>query len=347
MNRLLPLPLELAQSLPLQDSAARFITDSRQTLQNILEGKDSRLLLIVGPCSVHDRAACLEYAGRLGELQASLENIFLVMRTYFEKPRTLHGWKGLLNDPHLDGSHDIFTGLRWTRELLLALASMGIPCATEFLEPLTHVYFDDLITWGCVGARTTTSQPHRQMASHLAMPVGFKNTTEGNVDVAIHGVISARHPHHFVGLSPEGHPQLVASKGNPFPHIVLRGGGGGANYHANDVQGLVKRLEEQLVDPCLIIDCSHDNSGKSARRQQEAFRAAFRQVCTGVDEIRGLMLESHLHQGKQSLQDRPSELRYGVSVTDECIGWKETADLLLWADEALGTHRPCVANASP
>ena len=337
---LLPTPLLLKREIPTEERHSAFVSRSRETIQDILEGRDPRILLVIGPCSVHDQHSIVEYARRLKELSSELDSVFVVLRTYFEKPRTLHGWKGLLYDPHLDSSHDIAQGLRLTRHILTQMAEIEIPCATEFLDPLTHIYFNELISWGCVGARTASSQPHRQMASGLEMPVGFKNSTSGCIDTAINAVISARAPHSFVGVCPvSGKLATVQTQGNPLAHVILRGSQAATNFAPEDVNWVIDRMCDRLVDPCVLVDCSHDNSRKDFRQQGDVFRTVTHQLCHGRSEVKGLMLESHLRAGKQQLGASPEGLHYGVSITDACMGWEETEDLVLWADDLLREAR--------
>lgn len=313
-----------------------FIKKSRDTIRAILSGQDPRQLLIVGPCSIHDRDAAIEYASRLRSLSEEVSShFFIVMRTYFEKSRSSFGWKGFFYDPLLDGSHHMTLGIEWSRQLLLDLATMEIPTATEFLDPLTAYYYDDLISWGSIGARTSSSQPHRQFASGLDMPIGFKNGIAGNVSAAVNGVLVASQPHHYLGLSDAGRPILKKTAGNPDAHIVLRGGESGTNYDAGAVTQALSRLEHAHLPLRLIIDCSHHNSHKKFERQVAVFQSAIGQIADGNDKIRGVMLESHLHSGKQAIPSNLSQLSYGVSITDGCLDWDSTAELIEWGAAAL------------
>lgn len=335
-SNLLPSPSELEQTLTLTLKQKQFIKRSRQTLVRILQGKDSRRLLIVGPCSIHDTQAAWDYAKKLKILAEQVKDVFfVVMRTYFEKPRTRHGWKGLIYDPHLNQSHDISCGLNWTRQLLHRIADLELPCGTEFLEPLTAHYFQDLISWGCIGARTVESQVHRQMASGLPMPVGFKNSTAGGVDAAIHAVLSAQAPHCYVAMDEQGTLCSKQTQGNPFGHIVLRGSAQSPNYYPESVQHTLHLMGEQLVEPRLVIDCSHDNSKKDHKNQAEGFFSVLEQWGEGREEIRGVMLESFLVEGSQPLS---SQLTYGQSITDSCLDWESTQEMILKAHQKLQEH---------
>lgn len=332
----LPSYKELKTRLPLRAPQQLFIEQSRQTVRSILNGLDSRLLLIVGPCSIHDLASAKEFAIHLRELSAEVSSQFvLIMRVYCEKPRSASGWKGLLYDPFLDGSHAMHVGIEWTRQLLLDLAAFGIPTATEFLDPLTAFYYDDLITWGSIGARTSSSQPHRQLASALEMPVGFKNGIAGNISSAIDGALTASRPHAYMRICENGRPIFVKTSGNLDGHVVLRGGESGPNYHATSVAETLMRLEQTQLPPRLLIDCSHQNSGKRYDRQSEVFQSALHQIIEGNTAIRGMMLESHLHAGNQLLLPDPSKLQYGISITDACLDWHSTAQLIRWGTQQL------------
>lgn len=336
MNTLsLSSPSEVKKLYPLSQKAQSFITDMRRQSQHILTGKDERKAIIVGPCSVHDKLATLEYAKRFKKLSAEVkETCFLVMRVYFEKSRTSTGWKGLLYDPHLDGTHDICTGLLWTRELLLILADLQVPVATEFVDPLAACYFEDLITWGFIGARTSASQPHRQFASSLSIPIGFKNSTDGNLDHAIHGVATSSISHVFLSVDEEGQLCMKQSRGNPHTHIVLRGAHNFTNYDASSVTHAMDKLEKLHLSARIMIDCSHGNCQKQSEKQKDVFLNIIQQIEQGNDAICGIMLESHIEKGYQSLGD-PSSLKYAVSITDPCIDWKTTESLILAAHHSL------------
>jgi 3-deoxy-7-phosphoheptulonate synthase len=331
---MLPSPDELKEELP---NNSLFIPNARNQAAELLERKNRRLVSIVGPCSIHDPEAALEYATRIKHLAPSLPSLFLVMRLFFEKPRTGLGWKGMLYDPHLDGSCDVKKGLKETRELLLALARLEIPVATELLDPLAAPYYQDLITWGFIGARTAASQPHRQLASSFSFPVGFKNSIFGELGPAIQGILNARAPHIFLGIDGNGRVARHQSQGNPLTHLVLRGSESDTNFDLASVQEALSLLIQHELEPHLLIDCSHGNSGKDHSRQGAVFGKVLEHIQEGVEGICGLMLESHLHAGKQPHSKNPS---YGLSITDSCIGWEETEDLLCLADETLSSTLP-------
>ena len=314
-------PDQLKQEFPTHG----FVAAARKTAAAILKRTDPRLACIVGPCSIHDSAAALDYAKRLKELAPLLEpSLLIIMRVFCEKPRTRCGWKGMLYDPLLDGSSDIAEGIFRTRKLLFDLSELGIPCAAEFLDPLAAPYYEDLITWGFIGARTSASQPHRQMASGLDLPIGFKNTIFGEMDPAINGILAAREPHSYLGINKEGKAAALRSQGNPLAHLVLRGSEEGPNFDEQSVKKVLARLERHSLNTGLLIDCSHGNSGKDPQRQKIALASTLQQSRQGVREIAGFMIESHLHGGRQSQNHL-----YGVSITDACIGWEETEELLL------------------
>jgi 3-deoxy-7-phosphoheptulonate synthase len=329
----LPSYRELKTRFPLHPSQRQFIEESRQTVRAILNGTDSRLLLIVGPCSIHDSLSAKEFAHRLHELaQQVASQFFLVMRVYCEKPRTASGWKGFLYDPLLDGSHAMHLGIEWTRQLLLELATLQVPAGTEFLDPLTAFYYEDLITWGSIGARTASSQIHRNLASALPMPVGIKNGIAGNLSAAVNGAMAASHPHTYMRICENGKPTISRTTGNRDAHIVLRGGESGPNYDPASVSDALSRLENVKLPPRLLIDSSHHNSGKKYENQPEVFQSVIHQIVEGNTNIRGLMLESHLHAGNQTLTPH-SALKYGVSITDSCLDWQSTAHLIKWGAE--------------
>lgn len=332
----LPSYSELKTHFPLLSAQHRFIEESRQTVRAILNGADPRLLVILGPCSIHEPLSAKEFAQRLRQLALSVSShLYLIMRVYCEKPRTSFGWKGFLYDPLLDGSHAMRMGIEWTRKLLLELTSMQVPAATEFLDPLTAFYYDDLITWGSIGARTASSQIHRNLASALAMPIGFKNGIAGNICAAINGAMAASHPHTFMRISDSGKPTIMQTTGNPDAHIVLRGGESGPNYDPSSISEALLRLEHAKLPSRLLIDCAHDNSGKKHERQPGVFQSVMHQIFEGNAHIRGLMLESHLQAGSQKLTSDPDQLQYGVSITDSCLDWHSTAHLVHWSAERL------------
>ncbi len=322
-------PRAIKAELPLTPVAATTVLDGRQAIRDVLHGRDAeRLVVVVGPCSIHDPEAALEYARRLRRVAAdTADSLVLVMRTYFEKPRTTVGWKGLINDPHLDGSCDLPAGLRLARRLLLEVNALGLPCAGEILDPIVPQYIADLLSWAAIGARTTESQTHREMASGLSMPVGFKNGTDGGLQVALNAMISARHPHSFLGIDADGAVSVVQTTGNPDRHIVLRGGARETNYGPGAIAAAADLVATEAIARPLMIDCSHDNSHKDHARQSSVCRAVLDQVRAGERRIMGVMLESNLHAGRQNwMPDRP--LAYGVSITDACIDWETTEALL-------------------
>ncbi len=333
----LPSPAELKGRLKASNEQLSRVAYHRDELRKMLSGVDKRLLCIVGPCSIHDVKAGQIYAERLAKLHRELrDRLFIVMRVYFEKPRTTIGWKGLINDPHLDGSHDVRTGLSTAREFLLQVASLDIPAATEFLDPIVPQYIADLISWVAIGARTTESQTHREMASGLSMPVGFKNATDGSLQVALDGMTSARHPHHFLGIDQDGMTSVIKTKGNPDVHAILRGGASGPNYSPDHIKDCLGRLNAEARQRLLLVDCSHGNSGKDYRRQPIVFHEVLKQFQKGEEGILGMMLESHLNEGKQD--PKASPLQEGVSITDGCISWEQTENLLRESWKALGSR---------
>lgn len=314
---------------------------ARQRVVRILRQEDPRMLVVVGPCSIHEEKSALEYAQRLSRLQKDLaDKMEIVMRVYFEKPRTTIGWKGLINDPHLDGSQDIETGLKIARKLLLEITGLGLPAATEFLDPIVPQYTADLITWAAIGARTTESQTHREMASGLSMPVGLKNATDGSLQVAIDAMGAARHPHSFLGINEEGVTSIVRTNGNPDAHVVLRGGRAMTNYDAASIQAAEEKLRAEKLPAVLMVDCSHANSEKKFAKQEEVWRSVIEQRVGGTRSLIGLMVESHLHEGNQPIPGSLKDLRYGVSITDSCIGWETTERMLRWGFEMLGKIVP-------
>ena len=328
--RRLVTPAQLKEQFPADAVVAQNVLAARATAKRILNGQDSRLMVVVGPCSIHDPVAAMEYGHRLWELsQKVADRYFLVMRVYFEKPRTTTGWKGLINDPHLDESCDVAHGLALARSLLVDLVELGLPTATEFLDPIIPQYTADLVAWAAIGARTTEAQTHREMSSGLSMPVGFKNATDGDIQVALDAMLSSRAPHSFLGIDQDGATSIVQTTGNPDTHIVLRGGRSGPNYDPASVASAVERMQKAGLRPALMIDCSHANSGKDPARQPEVWRSLLEQRRSGRREIMGAMLESHLEAGAQKLGADPSTLRYGVSITDGCMDWATTESLLL------------------
>lgn len=322
-------PADLRQELPLTEAARRTVIEGRTAIQRILCQKDDRLLVIVGPCSIHDPKAALEYAGRLNVLRQELQDaLCIVMRVYFEKPRTTVGWKGLIYDPYLDGSDDLPTGLRQARQLLLDINAMGLPAGTEMLDPITPQYHADLISWAAIGARTTESQTHREMASGLSMPIGFKNSTEGVLQVAIDAMQAARSPHTFLGVDQQGHAAVVRTRGNAWGHVVLRGGHARPNYDPESIHLASNQLRQAGMSPLVMVDCSHANSNKRHEQQEEVWNSVLLQRMAGNTAIMGLMLESNLHAGNQQIPQQLDQLQYGVSVTDACIAWETTERML-------------------
>ncbi|PWU30907.1 3-deoxy-7-phosphoheptulonate synthase [Pseudomonas sp. RW407] len=329
----LPSPAELRQRLPLSAALAERVQHDRQAIRAILDGRDPRLLVVVGPCSLHDADSALDYAERLAALAPEVsDQLLLVMRAYVEKPRTTIGWKGLVYDPHLDGSGDMAEGLALSRRLMLGMLERGLPVATELLQPLVAGYLDDLLGWAAIGARTSESQVHREMVSGLDLPVGFKNGTDGSLGIACDAMRSAAHPHQHFGIDGLGRPALVQTLGNPDTHLVLRGGHGGPNYDVASVRAAREGLEKQGIPARIMVDCSHANSSKDPLRQPAVLASVLDQRLGGDASLRGVMLESHLFDGCQPLK---GELRYGVSITDGCLGWSGTEALLVDAARRL------------
>ncbi len=330
----LPSPSDLKKQIPAEPILIERVAAFRSDICRILAGEDQRMLCILGPCSIHDEQAGREYAERLAKLRDELKDrIYIVMRVYFEKPRTTVGWKGLINDPHLDGSHDIHTGLSRAREFLKEVTRLGLPAATEFLDPIVPQYIADLVSWAAIGARTTESQTHREMASGLSMPVGFKNATDGGLQVALDAMTSARHSHHFLGIDTNGMTAVVATTGNPDVHVILRGGSSGPNYAESFVEDCWNRIGKPAKQRLIMVDCSHGNSNKDYRRQGEVLLNVAEQMKGRKNSLLGVMLESHLLAGRQDLGKGP--LIYGQSITDACIPWEETAELLRTAARSL------------
>jgi len=329
-------PRALKALSPTPEAVNATVAQARERVIRILNQEDPRLLVVIGPCSIHDEKSALEYAARLSKLQKEFaDKMEIVMRVYFEKPRTTIGWKGLINDPHLDGSQDIETGLKIARKLLLEIVGMGLPAATEFLDPIVPQYIADLITWAAIGARTTESQTHREMASGLSMPVGLKNATDGSLQVAIDAMGATRHPHSFLGMNEDGVTAIVRTNGNPHAHVVLRGGRAMTNYDAASIQAAEAKLISEKLPLVLMVDCSHANSEKKFAKQEEVWRSVIEQRAGGTKSLIGLMVESHLCEGNQPIPKDVSVLRYGVSITDSCIGWDTTERMLRWGYETL------------
>ena len=330
-------PLEVKALQPMTEICNRTVVESRATIRNILAGSDERMLAVVGPCSIHDEEDALEYAARLHALSLKVrDRLYLVMRVYFEKPRTIIGWKGLINDPHLDGSFDMQIGIQTARRILLAITGMGLPAGTEMLDPITPQYIADLVSWAAIGARTIESQTHRQMASGLSMPVGYKNSTAGDLQLAIDAMNSARAAHNFLGIDDHGRTAIIKTRGNPWGHLILRGGKNGPNYDAHSVGLALDVLQAAKLPAAVMVDCSHANSAKKFRNEEKVWKDVILQRRTACRPgLMGLLLESHLHEGNQPLPSPPVNLRPGVSITDECLGWETTAELITWAYEQL------------
>jgi len=339
-------PRELKQKLPLSPQAEKTVIEGRETIQRIINKEDKRIVAIVGPCSIHDEKAALEYAGRLVALQEKVKDtLFLVMRVYFEKPRTTVGWKGLISDPELDGSCDMNAGLVKARRLIMQIAEMGLPTATEMLEPITPQYLADVVCWSAIGARTTESQTHREMASGLSMPVGFKNGTDGKLSTAINALVAAHAAQTFLGIDQDGQTCIVQTGGNPYGHIVLRGGNR-PNYDPISIEEARLMLITKGLPEAIIVDCSHANSHKKFQGQAIVWRNVVDQIVNGSESVIGLMLESNLQEGNQKFSGDKAALTYGVSITDECISWETTEELLIRAHEKLMHARDQLDRAS-
>jgi len=322
-------PRELKERLPLGDRCEETVLQGRTAIEDILAGRDDRMIAVVGPCSIHDEKAALDYARRLADLAGELrEQLVVVMRVYFEKPRTRLGWRGLILDPDLDGSYEIDRGLHRAREILLGVNALGLPAGSEMLDPIVPQYIDDLVSWGSIGARTTESQTHREMASGLSIPVGFKNGTDGSIESAINAMSSSLHPHSFIGINEEGDTCVIHTSGNDQVHIILRGGRSGPNYHSWDIVRVEELLRHNALPVNILVDCSHGNSEKDHRRQPAVLRTIIDQRIAGRTSIKGFMLESNINPGRQELVLEPQKLTYGTSITDACIGWDETVDIL-------------------
>jgi 3-deoxy-7-phosphoheptulonate synthase len=331
----LPTPGEIKALLPISARAEKTVFESRLIVEQILDRRDPRLLLVVGPCSVHDPIAAMDYAHRLKKLADEVnDTLYIVMRVYFEKPRTTTGWKGMINDPYMDDSFHIEEGLKKARKLLLDIAELGLPAGTEALDPMSPQYMSDLVSWGAIGARTTESQTHREMASGLSMPVGFKNGTDGGLQVAINAMLSAKQPHSFLGVNQEGQVAVVRTKGNAYGHMILRGGAK-PNYDVESIALAEAALAKQKLPGNIVVDCSHANSSKDPARQPEVFDDVVKQIVAGNKSIMGVMLESNIHAGNQAIPADLALLRYGVSVTDGCIDWATTETSLRQARATL------------
>jgi 3-deoxy-7-phosphoheptulonate synthase len=335
---LLP-PAILLEELPLSEEASVFVSESRQTIKNIIDKKDDRLMVVVGPCSIHDPIAAIDYAKQLKKLADKVsKDLYIVMRVYFEKPRTTIGWKGLINDPHLDNSYAINEGLHIGRKLLLDIITIGLPVGCEFLDPITPQFFADMVSWGAIGARTTESQVHRNLTSGLSMPVGFKNGTGGSIQMALDAILAANYPHSFLSVTEQGIAAIVRTKGNPDCHIILRGGGGSTNYDAESVNSTLDALKGADLPQRVLIDTSHGNSNKDYRNQPKAAHDIAEQIAAGNKGIIGLLIESFIKDGKQNFGPK-DQLEYGKSVTDGCIGWELTEPVINELAEAVRTRR--------
>ena len=322
-------PAIIRKQLPVSDAAAQAIQSGRDTITKILNGEDKRLMVITGPCSIHSKEIAVDYAKRLVELQEQVKDqIFIVMRVYFEKPRTIGGWKGLINDPHINNSYAIEEGILLGREILNEVASLGLPTATEFLDPIVPQYLSDLVSWAAIGARTTESQTHREMASGLSMPVGFKNSTDGSMEVALNAIQSSRLPQHFLGIDADGRSSVVSTTGNPHGHLVLRGGHSGPNYDAASVALCEDAIAKRNTEVSIVIDCSHANSSKDHNKQIPVLDDIIAQVKANPGKIKGVMIESNINEGNQSIPENLCDLKYGVSITDKCLDWDRTAEAL-------------------
>jgi len=327
-------PKELKKQFPLTNKSKNTVVEGREQIIDILNKKDRRLIVITGPCSIHNIESAIEYAQKLNKLRMRIQDrMFIVMRVYFEKPRTTIGWKGFITDPYLNGTYDIATGLRLARKLLLDITALGIPCGSEMLDPVIPQYIADIISWAAIGARTTESQTHRELASGLSMPVGFKNATSGNIKTAVNAMESSMHPHSFIGIDKEGKTSILKTSGNINSHIILRGGQTGPNYYEENIEETEAIISNLGISPSIIVDCSHANSGKKFKKQKRVLRSLLDQKIRGRDSIVGFMLESNLKEGCQKISD---SLEYGKSITDECISWEETEELLLYSYEMLG-----------
>ncbi len=333
-DRILLTPNEVKSKLPLTQLAEQKVLAYRQEIEQILDFEDRRKFIVVGPCSIHDPKAALEYSERLKRLAEQVQDkLLLIMRVYFEKPRTTVGWKGLINDPDMDDSFHVENGLLIARDLLLKITELGLPAGTEALDPIIPQYISELITWSAIGARTTESQTHREMASGLSMPVGFKNGTDGNIQVALNALQSARNPHNFIGINQNGQVSVFQTKGNAYGHVILRGGSQ-PNFDAVNVKLVEEKLKQADLPPRIVIDCSHGNTNKDYKLQGAVLENIIQQIVDGNTSIVGMMLESHLYEGSQPITGK-EELKYGISVTDKCIGWEETEKIILAAHEKL------------
>jgi len=339
IDKIMPLipPKELKREFPISRRCVDTVVESREKIESIIHGQDKRMLAIVGPCSIHDTKGAMDYAERFSLLRKELEDrIYLVMRVYFEKPRTTIGWRGLITDPYLDGSYKIEEGLKLARKLLLDITALGIPAGSEMLDPIVPQYISDLISWASIGARTTESQIHREMASGLSMPVGFKNNTSGNLSMAIDALKSSRHSHSFIGIDQEGNTCVLSTKGNSSCHIILRGGKAGPNYYEENIEEAENLLNQEGLNPAIMVDCSHANSGKVWKKQERVLKSVIDQKKRHSGSLIGFMVESNLEEGNQPIPINREELKYGLSITDECVSWDSTVNMLREAYHTLG-----------
>ncbi len=333
-------PENLMAQIPINSEISSLVFKTRQAIAEIIHKRNDRLLVIVGPCSIHDPRAALEYAGKLAEKAHTYkDNLLIVMRVYFEKPRTIVGWKGLINDPHLNNSYEINEGLSIARKLLLDINALGITAGTEYLDPITPQYVGDLVSWGAIGARTTESQIHRQLASGLSCPIGFKNSTDGSVQIAIDAIRSSGHSHIFMSVTKQGHSAIFSTAGNPDCHVILRGGTNGTNFDTVSIADTAERLSAAGVNAGIMVDMSHANSNKDHHKQLLVSDSIAHQLSNGERNIVGVMVESNLHEGRQDIGDDPSKLKYGQSVTDACIGWEDTETVLAQLNEGVIARR--------
>lgn len=334
-------PTQLKTLYPTTSEDQDFIFQSRSVIENILSGKDDRIFVVVGPCSIHDPISAIEYANKLKKISEQVsENLFIVMRVYFEKPRTTVGWKGLINDPYLDDSFHLEKGLNLARQIMLDITKLGLPIGTEALDPISPQYLSDLVSWSAIGARTTESQTHREMASGLSSPVGFKNGTDGSVDVAINAMLSSLTPHSFLGIDEKGVVSIIQTKGNKYGHVILRGGSSGTNYDSVCIKETEDSLIKANLPQNIVVDCSHGNAHKNHKLQANVLNDVIQQIVNGNKSIKGVMLESHLYEGNQKLSSsNKNDLQYGVSITDACIGWEETETILLKTFDMLKNKR--------
>ena len=338
---IMPAPAEMKERLPLTEAAAQSVVRGRHALQSILDGRDQRLFVVVGPCSIHDPVAAIDYARRLRGLAEEVsQTLLVIMRVYFEKPRTSVGWKGLINDPRMDDSFRVDEGMQKARQFLLDVNALGVPAGTEALDPIGPQYYGDLVTWTAIGARTSESQTHREMSSGLSTPVGFKNSTDGDVEAAVNAVLSAARPHAFLGINDQGRTAVVRTRGNPHGHLVLRGGGGRPNFDTVSISLAEQALRRAGLPENIVVDCSHANSWKKAELQPLVMRDVVHQVRDGNRSVVGLMVESFIEEGSQPIPEDLARLRYGCSVTDPCVGWETTVKMLREAHEVLRVCLP-------